>query len=68
MGIKVRKASEHGRTLLDWLDSRHGFSFGGYYNRDNMGFGKLMVFNDDLVQPGTGFGAHSHENAEISHL
>lgn len=65
MTIKIRKASEHGRTILDWLNSRHGFSFGEYYNKSNMNFGKLIVFNDDIVKPGAGFGAHSHENAEI---
>ena len=65
MVIKIRKASEHGKTVLDWLDSSHGFSFGEYYNQDNMNFGKLIVFNDDVVKAGTGFGAHSHDNAEI---
>jgi quercetin 2,3-dioxygenase len=65
MAIKIRTAKEHGRTILDWLDSRHGFSFGEYYDRNNMNFGKLIVFNDDLVKAGTGFGSHSHENAEI---
>lgn len=65
MTIKLRKANEHGRTSIDWLESRHGFSFGGYHNSTNMNFGKLIVFNDDTVNPGKGFGAHSHENAEI---
>jgi quercetin 2,3-dioxygenase len=50
---------------LDWLDSRHGFSFSEYYDPNNMNFGKLIVFNDDNVKPGKGFGSHSHENAEI---
>ena len=34
--IKIRKSEERGKTKLDWLDSKHGFSFGRYYNQDNM--------------------------------
>ena len=65
MNIKIRKSEERGRTKLDWLDSKHGFSFGRYSNPSNMNFGKLIVFNDDIISPGKGFGAHPHENAEI---
>jgi quercetin 2,3-dioxygenase len=63
--IKIRKASEHGKNQIGWLDSSHGFSFGEYYNEDNMNFGDLIVFNDDIVLQGKGFGSHSHDNAEI---
>jgi redox-sensitive bicupin YhaK (pirin superfamily) len=65
MAVRVRKASEHGKTRLDWLDSTHGFSFGGYRDSTNINFGKLIVFNDDIVKAGKGFGSHSHDNAEI---
>lgn len=65
MAMKIKRASERGTTKLDWLDSKHGFSFGEYYNPSNMNFGKLTVFNDDTVKAGMGFGAHSHDNAEI---
>jgi redox-sensitive bicupin YhaK (pirin superfamily) len=65
VAIKVRRTIEHGKTKLDWLSSSHGFSFGGYRNKDNIRFGKLIVFNDDVVKAGMGFGAHSHDNAEI---
>lgn len=52
--------AEHG-----WLSSSHHFSFAHYYNPSRMGFGKLRVINDDIVKPGTGFGAHPHRNMEI---
>jgi redox-sensitive bicupin YhaK (pirin superfamily) len=58
-------SNEMGRGLHDWLDSRHHFSFAEYYNPDNMNFGVLRVFNDDLVKPGTGFETHPHRDMEI---
>ena len=63
--LNIRKAEERGRTKIDWLNSYHSFSFGNYYNPDNMGFGVLRVLNDDTVDGGTGFGAHPHQNMEI---
>jgi redox-sensitive bicupin YhaK (pirin superfamily) len=63
--IKVRYAKDRGRTELDWLNSRHTFSFGDYYDPQQMGFGSLRVINEDRVQPGQGFGKHSHRDMEI---
>ena len=54
-----------GLTELGWLHSRHTFSFGEYYDPDHMGFRSLRVINDDIVEPGQGFGTHSHRDAEI---
>jgi len=54
-----------GRAQFGWLDARHHFSFGHYYNPDRMGFGKLRVINDDVIQAGTGFDTHPHDNMEI---
>jgi redox-sensitive bicupin YhaK (pirin superfamily) len=54
-----------GRGGHGWLDSHFHFSFAEYYNPDNVSFGALRVFNDDLVQPQTGFDAHPHQNMEI---
>ena len=65
MGIKIRKSAERGESKLDWLKSRHGFSFGRYNNLDNINFGNLIVFNEDIIAGGKGLGAHPHENAEI---
>jgi redox-sensitive bicupin YhaK (pirin superfamily) len=63
--ITIRRADQRGRTRLDWLDSRHTFSFGDYHDPRHMGFGPLRVINDDRVEPGRGFGTHSHRDMEI---
>lgn len=63
--ITTRLAAERGRTRLDWLDSRHTFSFGDYYDPEHMGFRSLRVINDDRVAPGGGFGTHGHRDMEI---
>jgi quercetin 2,3-dioxygenase len=63
--ISIRRSSERGATRLDWLDSRHTFSFGDYYDTEQMGFRSLRVINDDRVAPGAGFGTHGHRDMEI---
>ena len=63
--IRLRPGSERGQTTLDWLDSRHSFSFDRYYDPRNMGFRHLRVLNEDRVQPGRGFGRHPHRDMEI---
>lgn len=61
----LRPAAERGHTHIGWLDSRHSFSFGSYYDPRFRGFSDLLVINDDRVQPGAGFGTHSHRDMEI---
>jgi len=63
--IDVRHSRDRGVTQLDWLYSRHTFSFGGYYDPEHVGISALRVINDDRVQPGAGFAAHSHRDMEI---
>jgi quercetin 2,3-dioxygenase len=63
--IKIRKGDERGRTKLKWLDSYHTFSFADYFDPKHMNFGTLRVINDDIVQPGRGFGTHPHKDMEI---
>lgn len=63
--IRYIDSTKMGRSRLGWLDSRFHFSFAEYYNPQNIHFGALRVMNDDLVQPGTGFGTHPHDNMEI---
>jgi redox-sensitive bicupin YhaK (pirin superfamily) len=63
--IAIRPAAERGRTDWGWLDSRHTFSFGEYFDPRHMGFRSLRVINDDRVRPGAGFGTHGHRDMEI---
>ncbi len=55
----------HGPAKVDWLESRHTFSFGGYYDAQWMGFGALRVINEDRMAPGAGVAPHRHANMEI---
>ena len=61
----MRRSGERFATRLDWLDSKHSFSFGPHYDPDNTHFGLLLVANDDIVRPGTGFETHPHRDMEI---
>lgn len=63
--LTLRPADERGLTRLDWLDSRHSFSFADYVDRSQMGFGTLRVINDDRIAPAAGFGTHPHRDMEI---
>jgi quercetin 2,3-dioxygenase len=65
MAISLRPAEARGITNFGWLDSRHTFSFGDYYDAQQMGFGVLRVINEDRVQPGGGFAMHGHQDMEI---
>lgn len=63
--ITIRKSNERGKTVTEWLTSYHSFSFNHYYDPAHVNFGPLVVLNDDIIKPGTGFSAHPHENMEI---
>jgi redox-sensitive bicupin YhaK (pirin superfamily) len=65
MPIVHRPAAERGRTRLPWLDGRHTFSFGDYYDPSWVEWSALRVLNDDRVAPGGGFPTHPHRDMEI---
>ena len=63
--MDITRSSAHGHADHGWLSSHHTFSFGHYYNPDQIGFSDIRVINDDRVVPGKGFGEHSHRDMEI---
>ena len=63
--VDVRRAEERFKTRLGWLDSKHSFSFSRHYDPANTHHGLLLVNNDDIVKPGTGFETHPHQDMEI---
>src|SRR5579875_330325 len=63
--VEVRRAADRAVTTTPWLNSKHSFSFGDYYDPANTHHGLLMVNNDDVVEPRSGFHRHPHRDMEI---
>lgn len=63
--LDVRRAADRFHTRIDWLDSKHSFSFSQHHDPRNTHHGLLLVNNDDVVSPGMGFETHPHRDMEI---
>ncbi|MEN0038576.1 MAG: pirin family protein [Cellvibrio sp.] len=63
--ISIRQSKQRGSANFGWLDSKHTFSFGNYYDEQHMGFSALRVINDDRVAADSGFATHGHRDMEI---
>lgn len=61
----IHRANTRGYVNHGWLKTFHTFSFAGYYDKSRIHFGMLRVLNDDIIEPGEGFGTHPHDNMEI---
>jgi quercetin 2,3-dioxygenase len=65
MMIELRPFASLGGADHGWLRARHHFSFAQYRDAARMGWGRLRVWNDDEIAPGTGFDPHPHRDMEI---
>jgi hypothetical protein len=63
--IIFRDRMTRGQSRTGWLDSKHSFSFGDYYDPAHIGFRSLRVINEDRVIPGAGFPRHGHRDMDI---
>jgi quercetin 2,3-dioxygenase len=63
--VKIIKSNEHYHNEEDWLSTYWHFSFAHYQDPHKVNFGPLRVFNDDIIQPATGFDFHPHRDMEI---
>ena len=62
---EIQRSTDRFVTTIDWLDAKHSFSFGHHYDPSNTHHGLLLVNNEDVVKPGTGFRTHPHQDMEI---
>ena len=63
--LTLRLSEDRGKFDFGWLDTRHTFSFGEYFDPAHHQFRALRVINEDRVTPGAGFGTHGHKDMEI---
>ena len=61
----IQRSGERFFADHGWLQSYHSFSFADYFDPNNLNWGALRVFNDDVIAPGAGFPTHAHRDMEI---
>src|ERR1700756_5698061 len=61
--LRSKETLDHGD--LGWLKAHHHFVVSTGGNPANSALGALVVWNDDEIAPGTGFGRHTHADIEI---
>lgn len=65
MNAYLHRSEDRGHVKMGWLDTKHSFSFGSWYNPKYTGVSALRVINDDRIAAHNGFGTHPHDNMEI---
>ncbi|MFD7429780.1 pirin family protein [Streptomyces sp. NPDC059818] len=65
--ISVRRSGDRfrGGDEAAGIESRHSFSFGTFYDPDNLRFGPVLACNEERLAPGAGFDEHPHSHTEI---
>jgi redox-sensitive bicupin YhaK (pirin superfamily) len=63
--LQVRSSPTLDGGDYGWLKARHHFAVTRDGNLANGPLGPLVVWNDDEIAPGTGFGLHGHADMEI---
>ncbi|MEV6795676.1 pirin family protein [Streptomyces sp. NPDC051320] len=65
--MDVRRSGERyrGGDPEAGIESRHAFSFGTFYDPDNLRFGPVLACNEERLAPGAGFDEHPHSHTEI---
>lgn len=66
--FKIKFREDRGRTMTDWADCSHTFSYAQYFNPFNMGFSDLRVINENIVRPMGGFNIQAQSNMEIINI
>jgi len=65
MNVEIRRGTERPLTRGDGYFTQHSFSFGGHYDPENVGFGRLVCHDDHRLKAGTGFPDHAHRDVDI---
>jgi redox-sensitive bicupin YhaK (pirin superfamily) len=63
--VEIRRAADRAVTLSPGITTRHSFSFGAHYDPANLGYGRLLAHNDDVLEPGAGYDRHPHRGIDI---